>query len=137
MQNLFEQSYTPNELGSISELGLAHIGDAVYELLIRSWLISQGWTTAAKLHKETVLRVSAPAQADALDRILPLLTPEEDAVYHRGRNTHLHGIPKKASPGQYARATGLEALFGWLYLQGRQTRISELFAAIMEAPDAV
>lgn len=135
MPNDFTQSFDRQELNTISALGLAHVGDAVYELLIRTWLLRRGLTTAAQLHRETVAWVAAPAQAAAMEKLLPLLSEEEDAFYHRGRNAHPHGVPKGATPGQYARATGLEALFGALYLQGKLDRISELFKEIIK--DAV
>ncbi len=130
---LFEEK----SLLGVSELALAHVGDAVYELLTRTYLLQCGLTTAAHLHRETVARVAAPAQAAAVEKLLPHLTEEELAVYRRGRNVHPHGVPKRATPGQYARATGLEALFGWLYLQGRNARILELFEAITEEDHAV
>ena len=88
------------------------------------------------LHRLTVARVTAPAQAATMDQLLPLLTPEELTVYKRGRNAHTHQAPKSASPGQYARATGLEALFGWLWLTGQIDRIAVLFAAGKEDADA-
>ena len=76
--------------------------------------------------------MSAPAQSRFVELLEPLLTPEEYAVYRRGRNTHPHGIPKHATPQEYARATGLECLFGHLYLQGKTQRINELFVTVME-----
>ena len=75
--------------------------------------------------------VAAPAQARLLQQILPLLSQEEEDVFRRGRNTAPHSIPKAASRGDYQAATGLEALFGWLYLQGRTDRLNELFSAMM------
>lgn len=123
---------TLREIGGISSLGLAHMGDAVYEILVRTMLITGGRTTGAHLHKDTTKLVCAPAQAEALDKILPHLTPEESAIYRRGRNSDLHNIPKNATHGQYAKATGLEALFGALYLMGEHKRIQELFRLIME-----
>jgi len=76
--------------------------------------------------------VSAPAQAARLEKILPLLTQDEQDVFRRGRNAGPHSIPKAASRGEYQAATGLEALFGWLYLQGRTERLNELFETMME-----
>ena len=75
--------------------------------------------------------MAAPAQAAAVERLLPLLTQEEADVYRRGRNTAPHSVPRAASRGEYQAATGLEALFGWLYLQGRTERLNELFEVIM------
>lgn len=124
------------EVNAISMLGLAHIGDGVYELLTRTMLCKQGHSAAAKLHRLTVSYVNAPAQAAAAKKIMPLLTAQELAVYKRGRNAKVNSVPQKATEGEYHAATGLEALFGWLYLQGEAQRIDSLFAAIMEDDDA-
>ncbi len=124
------------EVNAISILGLAHIGDGVYELLTRTMLCKQGHSAAAKLHRLTVSYVNAPAQAAAAKKIMPLLTAQELAVYKRGRNAKVNSVPQKATEGEYHAATGLEALFGWLYLQGETQRIDSLFAAIMEDDDA-
>ena len=121
----------------MSSLALAHIGDAVFELLVRTKLCVEGGTTNGRLHQQTVALVQAPAQARFAARIQPLLTPEEAAVYRRGRNAHPPGIPQHATPGEYARATGLEALFGALYLSGQTARIEALFAAMMEEDHAI
>ena len=120
---------SPEELGQMSSLALAHLGDAVFELLVRTRLCEEGYAVNGNLHRETVARVCAPAQADFIDKILPLLTQEEEAVYRRGRNAHVHAVPKNATHAQYAKATGLEALFGMLYLSGQEERITELFEA--------
>ena len=132
MEALLQTPMTFREIGAISSLGLAHLGDAVYEILVRTMLITGGRTTSAHLHKDTTSLVCATAQAEALDKIFPHLTEEEAAIYRRGRNSDLHNIPKNATHGQYAKATGLEALFGALYLLGEMERIRELFALIME-----
>lgn len=116
------------ELQNMSSLALAHIGDAVFELLVRTELCKQGSAVNGKLHKLTVAEVCAPAQAEFVEKILPHLTQEEAAVYRRGRNAHVHSIPKNATHSQYGKATGLEALFGMLYLSGQNERIAELFA---------
>lgn len=120
------------EIRALSNLGLAHIGDCVYELMVRSRIICLGRSTSAGLHRETVKYVSAPAQAEAVAKILPVLTEEERDVYRRGRNTRVNSVPKNADISQYHAATGLEALFGWLYLNARHERLNELFAIIME-----
>ena len=122
---------TEREIGAVSNLGLAHIGDSVYELLVRSWLVTAGTQTNKRLHAATVEYVSAAAQARAMETLLPHLTEAEQAVYRRGRNTHVHSIPKNADVGAYHAATGLECLFGWLYLNGARQRINELFALII------
>ena len=113
-------------------LGLAHIGDGVYELLVRTMLCMQGHQAVTELHKLTVSYVRAPAQAKAAEKMRPLLREDELALYKRGRNAHVNSVPQNAQLGEYHAATGLEALFGWLYLQGKQERIQELFSAIME-----
>ena len=127
----FSPQMSLNEVNSISMLGLAHIGDGVYELLVRTMLCTQGHSAVQQLHKLTVAQVNAPAQAAAVKKILSGLSDEELAVYKRGRNAKVNSIPQKASEAEYHAATGLEALFGWLYLRGRRDRISELFAMIM------
>lgn len=119
---------TPEQLSTVSELALAHVGDAVFELLVRAELCSAGSAKMKELHARAVARVTAPAQAALVETLLPHLSPEETAVYKRGRNAHTHQAPKSASPGQYARATGLETLFGWLWLTGQKERVSELYA---------
>ena len=120
------------DVNRISMLGLAHVGDGVYELLTRSRLCQLGHTDVQELHKLTVSRVRAEAQAKAADRLLPLLEEEELALYRRGRNTHVNSVPHNAELKDYHAATGLEALFGWLFLQGRMERIETLFAAATE-----
>ena len=131
MKDYFHIQLNPTQLRSMSSLALAHMGDCVYEILVRGWLCSGGLEVNGNLHRETVALVRASAQADALDRITPLLTEEEVGVVHRGRNANIHMIPKGASRGEYRKATALEALFGWLYLQHRTERINELFDTIM------
>ncbi len=128
----FRPNMSVSEANAVSMLGLAHIGDGVYELLTRTMLCTGGHTKVTDLHRRTVAVVNAPAQARAAQRILPMLTAEETAVYKRGRNTKVNSIPQKADIGQYHAATGLEALFGWLYLLGRTERINELYALCVE-----
>ncbi len=115
----------------LSTLGLAHLGDGVFELMVRSWLCLHGKAKVKDLHRATVAYVAAPAQAAAAERLLPLLTEEEADVYRRGRNTAPHSVPRAATRAQYQSATGLEALLGWLYLQGRTDRLNQLFDAMM------
>lgn len=131
MRDYFDIQLTPDQLRAMSSLGLAHMGDCVYEILVRGWLCGGGLEGNKSLHRETVALVRASAQAAALDRIIPLLTEEETGVVHRGRNANVHMIPKGASRGEYRKATALEALFGWLYLQHRTERINQLFDVIM------
>ena len=122
----------PREAGNLSALALAHVGDAVYELYVRARLSASGLYAAGDLHRATVERVCAPAQAAAAERLLPILTEAEAEVYRRGRNANLRHIPHGATASEYARATGLEALFGWLYLTGQEARADALFAQIEE-----
>ena len=128
----FDLTLPKDEIRAISSIGLAHLGDAVYELLVRTWLCAHGKATGKGLHRATVELVCAPAQAVRAERIREMLTEEELAVFRRGRNANVHTIPKNASRAQYAEATALEALFGWLYLHGRKERINALFAVMME-----
>ena len=127
MRDHFHVKLTDDAIREISSIGLAHLGDAVYELLVRAWLCEQGKATGKGLHRATVAMVKAPAQAARTERILPLLTEEEMGVFRRGRNANVNNIPHNASRSDYQKATALEALFGYLYLQGKQERINELF----------
>ena len=122
----------PDQIRGISSIGLAHMGDAVYELLVRTWLCAHGKATGKGLHRAKVALVCAPKQAELAQRILPLLTEEEQAVFRRGRNANVHSIPAHASRAQYQQATALEALLGWLHLSGRHDRVEQLFAVMME-----
>lgn len=131
MTDYFHLNAAPDEIRAISSLGLAHLGDGVFELMVRSWLCLHGKATNKGLHRATVRYVAAPAQA-AAERLLPLLSEEEADVFRRGRNTSPHSVPKAASRSDYQTATAVEALFGWLYLQGRTQRLNELFSIMME-----
>ena len=113
MQTLFPQM-TEREVNQLNMLALAHVGDAVYELLVRSMLCREKNAAVVKLHRLTVEKVRAEAQAEAVKKILPLLSEDELAVYKRGRNTKVNSAPHHADIAQYHAATGLEALFGWL-----------------------
>lgn len=121
-----------SELDKLSVLALAHVGDGVYELLVRTMLCGQGIGKVSDLHRKTVTYVCAPAQAHAIKKILPMLTEKEAQMYKRGRNSKMHAAPQKASVGEYHAATGLETMFGYLYLKGQYARIGQLFRAIME-----
>ena len=133
MENLFQLNFTDRQVGAVSNLGLAHIGDGVFELLCRSYLCTQGNKTVLKLHRDTVELVRAPAQAKFAQALLPLLTQQEQDYFRRGKNAHTHAHPKGATAKEYALATGLEALFGALYLLGQTERLNNLFYAGMEA----
>ena len=130
--NYFEPHLTPDELRAISAIGLAHMGDAVYETLVRTWLCVHGKATGKELHRATIALVCAQKQAELAQRVLPQLTEEELAVYKRGRNANVHAMPRSATPAQYHAATGLECLMGWLYLRGDKERAEQLFRAMME-----
>lgn len=131
----FHLNLSSEQLNQISTLGLAHIGDGVYELMVRSWLVVHGKATNKGLHRATVHYVSAQAQARRVERIRGLLTEEEQAVFRRGRNSNPHTVSKAATREEYQTATALEALFGYLYLTNRIDRLDELFEALMEEAD--
>ena len=135
MENYFEMQMTPLQVNAISNLGLAHIGDGVYELMCRAYLCAKGDHTVKNLHKDSVQLVKAPTQAAFVDKIKPFLTEEEMDFFRRGKNAHTHAAPKSASRAEYAKATGLETLFGALYLLGRTQRLNELFAMMMKEDD--
>ena len=135
MENLFEIKLSKQQIDAISNLGLAHIGDGVWELLCRSYLCSKGEKTVTQLHRDTISMVKAPAQAGFAEKILPLLSEQETAYYRRGKNSHVHAVPKGATPMEYSKATGLEALFGALYLAGETQRLNELFFAAISTPE--
>ena len=124
------------ELNALGVLNLAHVGDGVYELLVRTYLARQGAARIGDQHRRTIAYVSAPAQAAAMERLLPYLTEEEHKVYRRGRNARVHGCPAGCTIAQYHAATALEALFGWLWLRGQPDRIQELFSILLENDDA-
>ena len=127
MVNYFELNMEKRQIDAISNLGLAHIGDGVFELLCRGYLCARGGKRVDQLHQATVSMVKAPAQAAYVETLLPHLTEEELAYYRRGKNSHVHAVPKGATPAQYAKATGLETLFGALYLAGSTQRLNQLF----------
>ena len=132
MTDYFSIALPEDNIRAISSIGLAHIGDGVYELLVRTYLCAHGKATGKGLHRATVDLVRAPEQARRAQRILPLLTEAEQEGFRRGRNAHVHSIPQHASRAEYQQATALEALFGWLYLRGQRARINELFVYMME-----
>lgn len=119
-------------LAAMGVLNLAHVGDGVYELLVRTHLARRGPWKVADQHRMTIAYVSAPAQAAAMEKLLPALTEEEHRIYRRGRNARVHGCPAGCTIAQYHAATALEALFGWLWLSGQPARVQELFGRIVE-----
>ncbi len=114
------------DIRTYSPLTLAYIGDAIYDLVIRTIVVERGNTSPNKLHKKTVKYVSAVVQAKLIDGLYEELTKEEQEIYRRGRNAKSYTTAKNASVMEYRKATGLEALCGYLYLQGRQERLLEL-----------
>lgn len=120
------------KLREIPTQALSHVGDAVFELMVRTYFCMEGVQTAGKLHSRTVKQVSAAAQAEASAKLLPLLTEEEAEIYRRGRNTHTRPAPKSATGEQYCAATAVETLFGYLYLSGRLDRLNELMWHILK-----
>ena len=132
MENYFKMNLTEAEIKAISNLGLAHMGDCVFEILCRAYLCARGGKNVGNLHRDTINMVKASSQAKFMDALLPHLTEEELAYYRRGKNSHVHAVPKSATPAEYANATGVEALFGALYLLGRRDRLNELFKTVLE-----
>ena len=132
MENYFHLQLPEDDIRGISSIGLAHLGDAVYELLARAYLCAHGRATGKGMHRAAVELVRAESQALRAQQILPLLTEEEAAVFRRGRNAHVKSVPGHATRAQYSEATALEALLGWLYLKGRRDRINQLFCLMME-----
>lgn len=125
------------DVHELSSLSLAFVGDSVYEMFIRTKILSSGNRPARELHKIAVGYVKAEAQSRAVLSILDGLTEEETDIYKRGRNTNIHTVPKHADIKDYRQATGLEALVGYLYITGQQERLIEIlelaFAAIDRA----
>ncbi len=113
-------------------LALAYMGDSVYETEIRKYLMQQGNMPVKTLHMKAKSYVSAPAQSKFMDMLEPVLTEEELAVYRRGRNAKPHTTPKNAALSDYKKATGMEALLGYLYLSGNEERVKELISIIIE-----
>lgn len=123
------------ELNTYSPLTLAFIGDAVYDIVIRTAVVCHGNTRADSLHRSTSAVVKATSQSEMIDVILPHLTEEEEEVYRRGRNAKSKSTAKNAAVGDYRKATGLEALVGYLYLDNRIERILELISIGLEEVD--
>ena len=132
MENYFDIQLDKKQVDAITNLGLAHMGDGIYELLVRTHLCCRGDKTVKKLHKETVELVNAASQAAFAEKLLPHLTEEERSAFTRGRNAKPHSTPKHCSLREYALATGLECLFGTLYLKGETQRVLELWQMALE-----
>ena len=114
-------------INEISTSALAYLGDCVMELQVRRRLVMRGLSKSGQLNAEALRYVKASAQAEAMRRILPALSEEEERIYKRGRNSGHLNIPKSASPSEYRTATGMEVLFGHLHLTGQTRRLEELF----------
>ena len=132
MERFIQQPCDPRQF---SPLTLAFMGDAVFEMFVRERLVCQGNCSVNKLHKRAVEQVCCQAQAAAAQSLLPLMTEEEQEVYHRGRNAHVNHVPKNADPADYHAATALETLFGYVYLKGELDRL-RLFFSIICGEDA-
>lgn len=121
------------DVRELSSLTLAFIGDAVYELFVRTKILATGNRPANRLHKIAVGYVKAKAQSDAIYKILDELSDEETEIYKRGRNTNIHTVPKNADMNDYRQATGLEALIGYLYITGKNERLNEILNLCFDA----
>ena len=117
------------DIKTVSTAALAYLGDSVLEVCVREHLVTQGISSSAHLNKEALAYVKATAQAEAMKNIVEMLDEDEEAAFRRGRNVGHTATPKSASMSDYRAATGMEALFGWLHLLGREERIRELFRA--------
>ncbi len=117
---------------NLSGLSLAFIGDAVYELFIRKYILSKGEARVKDLHKDTVRLVNADFQADMTDVLMPYLREDEISVFKRGRNAHAGHTPKNKSEAQYHKSTGFEALVGYLYLKKDFERLDFIFSEVLE-----
>ena len=116
------------DIKTVSSSALAYLGDSVMEGCVREYLVREGLSSSAHLNEAALRFVRASEQAKAMKNIIDILTEEEAAVYRRGRNVGHTSTPKSASVSEYRTATGMEALFGWLRLMGREDRIKDLFA---------
>ncbi len=129
MLEIEEKKISANALNGLS---LAFIGDAVYEIMVREYLLRNGSMPVNKLHKMSVEMVRASFQAKVFDFLEPILSEEEKGILHRGRNASATHVPKGANAIEYRKATGVESLFGWLYLDGKSQRARELFDLILK-----
>lgn len=118
-------------LNAVPTLNLAFIGDGVYDLLVREYLVQHSSAHVGELNRQKVSMVNCKSQAESIHRIIPLLSEEEADVFKRGRNAKVNSASRHSTLADYHAATGLEALFGWLYLKGRTERINELFTQII------
>ena len=132
-QYILEQFHIEEQdVKTYSPLTLAYIGDGVFDLVIRSLVVGKGNTNTNQLHRQTSKVVKAASQSAMVEKILPYLTKEEEAVYKRGRNAKSGTMAKNASMSDYRRATGFEALMGYLYLTNNFERLMELVKLCFE-----
>lgn len=127
-----EKELDIREINQLSPLTLAFLGDAVYEQLVREYLVVEANMSVGKLHDMKIKLVCSSFQSNAIEIIKDDLTEDEYTIYKRGRNASGNNVPKSAKACDYRRATGLECLFGYLYLLGKNKRIYELFDSIWE-----
>jgi ribonuclease-3 family protein len=126
-----------SDISNYSPLVLAYLGDAVYEVYIRTLLVSEGNSSVHKLHKRSINFVKAKAQSDIIHRIMDKLTPEEQDIFRRGRNAKSGTIPKNANVTEYKHATGFEALLGYLYISKNFSRLMEILRMSVEEPGKI
>lgn len=126
--------FTKAEARALGGLTLAFFGDSVYEVLVRERIVKSGTLPVNTLHKKAVEKVNAGFQSKAFDTIEPMLSEDELDIFKRGRNATGNNVPRSSNPKDYRRATGFEALFGYLYLIGDTDRMNELFEAVMNIP---
>jgi len=129
MEKLLKKEF---QAAQLSPLTLAFVGDGVYDLLVREYLTAQANRPVGELNNRKIALVRCGAQAAGARALLPHLSEKEEAVYKRGRNADPGSIPKNASHADYHSATGLEALFGYLYLDGQAERVRELFEMVVK-----
>lgn len=122
-----------DQVDSLSPLALAYVGDAVYELLVRSRLLNQGLVRVERLHREALRYVQATSQARLVPQLEAHLTDAEKDILRRGRNARPGHLPRSAAPAEYHLSTGLESLFGYLYLKGCWSRLDELMDLIFKS----
>lgn len=128
LSNLFSyEKLSKTDAKQYSPLTLAFLGDAVYSLLVREMLLKTANRPTNALHKESIKLVNANCQAEMIKKVLPLLTEDEEAIFKRGRNSHSGHVPKNQSDADYRYATGLETIYGYLYLIGDFERIMYIF----------
>lgn len=130
---LFDKLKTDNTSSDgLPVSALAFLGDGVYGFMVREYLTVSGRCKADKLHERNIEMVNATYQAKASQLLLPMLSEEEKNMFIRGRNTHTAHTPKNKSKSEYHAATGLEVLFGWLYINGKTQRLKELFGILTD-----